>query len=86
MIIHNRQHRLGMNYTLIPKQLRPIADKIEAGDRISDADALALYGCSDLNALGMLANVVRTRKNGNHATYIVNRYINYSNLAAPRPR
>src|ERR1700726_1583267 len=80
MIIHNDQHRLRMNCTLIPKQLRPIADKIEAGERISDADALTLYGCSDLNALGMLANVVRTRKNGNYATYILNRYINYSNI------
>jgi aminodeoxyfutalosine synthase len=80
MIICNRQHRLGMNYTLIPKQLRPIADKIEAAERISDADALTLYGCSDLNALGILATVVRKRKNGNYATYILNRYINYSNI------
>lgn len=69
-----------MNYTLIPKQLRPIADKIEAAERISDAEALLLYECKDLNALGMLANVVRARKNGNYATYILNRYINYSNI------
>src|ERR1700726_1149924 len=80
MIIRNRQHRLGMNYTLIQKQLKPIADKIEAGERISDSDALVLYRCKDLNALGMLASVVRTRKNGNSATYILNRYINYSNI------
>jgi aminodeoxyfutalosine synthase len=69
-----------MNYTLIPKQLRPIAEKIEAGARISDADALNLYRSDDLNALGMVANVVRERKNGNFATYIHNRYINYSNI------
>lgn len=72
--------RLRMNYTLIPKQLRPIAEKIEAGSRISEGDALALYRSNDLNALGMLANVVRERKNGNFATYIHNRYINYSNI------
>jgi aminodeoxyfutalosine synthase len=69
-----------MNYTLISKQLRPIAEKIEAGARISDADALNLYRSDDLNALGMMANVVRERKNGNFATYIHNRYINYSNI------
>src|SRR6201993_1576283 len=80
MIIHNRGHRLGMNYTLIPKQLRPIADKIEAAERISDEEALTLYGCNDLNALGMLASVVRKRKNGDYATYIHNRYITYSNV------
>src|SRR5881396_3320841 len=69
-----------MNYQLIPKELRPIAEKIQAQERISEAEALALYGTNDLNALGMMANVVRERKNGNYATYIHNRYINYSNI------
>src|SRR5213078_2735658 len=70
----------GMNYLLIPKELRPIAEKVEANERISAADALDLYRSNDLNALGMIANVVRERKNGNYATYIHNRYINYSNI------
>jgi aminodeoxyfutalosine synthase len=74
------QRRLRMNYTLIPKELRPIAEKIEAASRISESDALTLYRSNDLNALGMLANVVRERKNGNFASYIHNRYINYSNI------
>src|SRR6266571_593520 len=69
-----------MNYQLIPKELRPIAEKVEAQQRVSEADALTLYGTNDLNALGMIANVVRERKNGNSATYIHNRYINYSNI------
>src|SRR6266498_528732 len=69
-----------MNYQLIPKELRPIAEKVVAQQRISEADALALYHANDLNALGMIANVVRERKNGNYATYIHNRYINYSNV------
>ena len=69
-----------MNYQLIPKELRPIAEKVEARQRISEADGLALYRANDLNALGMIANVVRERKNANYATYIHNRYINYSNV------
>src|SRR5947209_20365791 len=69
-----------MNYLLIPKGLRPIAEKVEAAQRISEADAVALYRSSDLNALGMIANVLRDRKNGNYSTYINNRYINYSNI------
>src|SRR5438094_1378654 len=69
-----------MNYSLISKELRPIAEKVEAGQRISETDALTLYRSSDLNALGMIANVLRERKNGNYATYIHNRYINYSNV------
>src|SRR5438309_5013990 len=69
-----------MNYLLIPKELRPIAERIEARERLSEADALTLYRVNDLNALGMIANLVRERKNGNYATYIHNRYINYSNI------
>jgi aminodeoxyfutalosine synthase len=69
-----------MNYELIPRELRPIAEKVEAQQRISEADALSLYRANDLNALGMIANVMRERKNGNYATYIHNRYINYSNI------
>jgi aminodeoxyfutalosine synthase len=69
-----------MNYLLIPKNLRPIAEKLEAGQRISEHDALDLYRSNDLNALGILASAVRQRKNGNYATYILNRYINYSNI------
>jgi aminodeoxyfutalosine synthase len=72
--------KLRMNHQLIPKELRPIAEKVEAQQRISEADALTLYRANDLNALGMIANVVRERKNANYATYIHNRYINYSNI------
>ena len=69
-----------MNFSLIPTELRPIAEKIESHQRISDAEALKLYQSNDLNALGVMASAVRERKNGNFATYILNRYINYSNL------
>jgi aminodeoxyfutalosine synthase len=69
-----------MNYTLIPRELRPIAEKIEARQRISETDALDLYRCNDLNALGIIASTVREQKNGNYASYIINRYINYSNI------
>ena len=69
-----------MNFSLIPDELRSIADKVETGERISEADALLLYSSKDLNALGIMASAVRERKNGNFATYILNRYINYSNI------
>ncbi len=69
-----------MNFALIPEKLRPIAEKIEAAERINDAEAVELYSSNDLNALGIMATAVRERKNGNFATYILNRYINYSNV------
>ena len=69
-----------MNLSLIPTDLRSIADKVERQQRLSEADALQLYRSNDLNALGVMASAVRERKNGNVATYILNRYINYSNI------
>ena len=69
-----------MNLSLIPTDLRSIAEKIENRQRISEADALQLFRCKDLNALGVMATTMREQKNGNFATYIHNRYINYSNI------
>src|SRR5436853_7649945 len=69
-----------MNLSLTPGDLRAIAEKVDAGQRLSEGDALRLYRSTDLNALGVMASVVRERKNGNVATYILNRYINYSNI------
>ena len=70
----------SMNLSLIPGDLRAIAEKVEAQERLSEADALKMYRSNDLNAVGLMATAVRERKNGNVATYILNRYINYSNI------
>jgi aminodeoxyfutalosine synthase len=68
-----------MNFFVQRSELRDIYDKIVANERISDADALRLFATKDLNALGAIADFVRQRKVGNRASYIINRYINYSN-------
>jgi aminodeoxyfutalosine synthase len=65
---------------LVPQELRSIYDKVVAEDRINESEATCLYRSTDINALGLIANVVRERKNGNRATFILNRYINYSNI------
>jgi aminodeoxyfutalosine synthase len=69
-----------MNFSLISNDLRPIAEKVEGRQRISEAEALQLFRSNDLNALGVVATAVREQKNSNVATYILNRYINYSNI------
>ncbi len=65
---------------LVSQELRSIYDKVVAAERINEDEAAQLYHSTDINALGLIANIVRERKNGNRATYILNRYINYSNL------
>src|SRR5882672_1032303 len=68
-----------MSFSLQRSELRDIYEKVVAAERISEADALRLFQSKDLNSLGAIADFVRQRKNGNRASYILNRYINYSN-------
>lgn len=68
-----------MNRFLRQSDLRDIYDKVVAEERISEADALRLFESKDLNSVGAIADFVRQRKCGNDASYILNRYINYSN-------
>jgi aminodeoxyfutalosine synthase len=56
--------------------LRPILEKVQAGERLSAEDGLALYNTSDILGLGYMANVVRERLNGNITYFNVNRHIN----------
>ena len=68
-----------MNFFIQRSELRDLYDKVVAGERISEADALRLFESKDLNALGAIADLARQKKVGNRASYIVNRYLNYSN-------
>lgn len=68
-----------MNFFIQRSELRDLYDKVAAGERISEADALRLFESKDLNALGAIADLARQKKVGNRASYIVNRYLNYSN-------
>jgi aminodeoxyfutalosine synthase len=68
-----------MKFLIQYSDLHDLYERVADGERISDADALRLFESKDLNALGAIADLVRKRRNGNHASYIINRYINYSN-------
>ena len=59
--------------------LGDVYEKVAAGGRITEEEALRLFESKDLNAVGAIADLARRRKNGNRASYIVNAYINYSN-------
>jgi aminodeoxyfutalosine synthase len=68
-----------MNVALRHSDLLDIYEKVTAHERISDADALRLFESKETNALAAMADLVRQRECGDQATYILNRYINYSN-------
>jgi aminodeoxyfutalosine synthase len=68
-----------MTFSLQHSSLRDIYEKVVADERIDEADALRLFESKDLNAVGAIADFARQRKVGQRASYIINRYINYSN-------
>src|SRR5579859_4805599 len=70
---------LWVNSFVQRSELRDLYDKVVAGERISEADALRLFESRDLNAIGAIADFVRQKKVGNRSSYIINRYVNYSN-------
>lgn len=68
-----------MQFFVQRSELRDLYDKVAAGQRVSEADALRLFESKDLNAVGAIADLARQRKVGRRASYIINRYVNYSN-------
>ena len=71
-----------MHFFVQHSELRDLYDKVAAGERISETDALRLFESKDLNSVGAIADLARQVRLGaaaNRASYIINRYINYSN-------
>jgi aminodeoxyfutalosine synthase len=62
------------------KTLIEIADQVEAGERLSFEDGIALYATDDLPALGKLADTVRRRRHGSITYFNVNRHFNPTNI------
>jgi aminodeoxyfutalosine synthase len=66
------------------RKLGSISDKVTAGERITDEDAMALFECHDLLAVGDLAAFANHRKNGDRVFFNVNRHINHTNICVNR--
>jgi len=61
-------------------RMKPICDKVLAGERLNANDALALYRTGDILAVGWMANTVRERMHGDKTYFNVNRHINPTNV------
>jgi len=73
-----------MNALIKNSELSDVYDAVASRRRITESEALRLFGSKDLNGLGVLARMATERKVGRRATYILNRYINYSNYCILR--
>ena len=58
------------------RRLHPILKKVEADERLSFEDGVAMFRSFDILALGYMANLVRERKHGDVTYFNVNRHIN----------
>ena len=64
----------------LPTELCEIAEKVENQERLSFEDGMTLFRSHDLLAVGLFANKVRERINGDLTYYNVNRHMNYTNV------
>ena len=60
--------------------LGSVAERVFAGERLSQEDGLALYQAPDLHLVGALANHIRERLHGDRAYFNINQHINYTNI------
>ncbi len=66
--------------TITDANLKPIADRVLAGERLPFDDGVTLYKTPDLLAVGWLANHVREKRHGDITYYNINRHINPTNV------
>ena len=64
--------------------LRPVAEKVLAGERLDHDDVVACYDSHDLTGLGALAEQVNRRKNGDRVFFAANQHLNPTNVCVLR--
>ena len=64
--------------------LRPIADKVRAGHRLTEADGVALFRSHDLLGVGAMADAVTRARFGDRVAFAANQHINPTNICILR--
>jgi aminodeoxyfutalosine synthase len=65
-------------------RLRTLVPKVEAGERLTKEDALALFESDDLLGIGALAAYANARQNGNRVFFSANQHLNPTNVCILR--
>jgi aminodeoxyfutalosine synthase len=64
--------------------VRGIAERVGAGNRLSQADGVALFASRDLTGIGALADAVNRARHGDVVTFAANQHINPTNICTLR--
>jgi aminodeoxyfutalosine synthase len=70
-----------MAIAIIDPALKPIEHKLDEGIPLSLEDGMTMWRTSDLHTLGRLAKRQKERKSGKNVYYVLNRYINSTNVS-----
>lgn len=75
-----RNLQLLISDSTLDPELKAIAQKVSGGERLAFNDGVVLYEKAELGYLGVLANFVREKKNGNYTYFNRNFHIEPTNL------
>jgi aminodeoxyfutalosine synthase len=75
---------MSLGELLHDPRLRAIAEKVEAGERLSREDGITLYESSDLLGIGALADAANRSANGDRVFFSANQHINPTNVCILR--
>ena len=64
--------------------LRPIAERVRDGERLTGADAATLYRSTDVLGVGAMADAVNRARHGDVVTFAANQHINPTNVCVLR--
>ncbi|MGH7698895.1 MAG: aminofutalosine synthase MqnE [Gemmatimonadales bacterium] len=64
--------------------LRPVAAKVEHGERLGGEDALTLFRSPELLTIGQLADAANRRRNGDRVFFAANQHLNPTNVCVLR--
>ena len=64
------------------KDLLPILSKVEKEERLTFDEGIKILESDDLNTVGMMADYVKRRREGDKVYFVVNRHVNPSNICA----
>jgi aminodeoxyfutalosine synthase len=64
--------------------LATIAEKVEAGERLSPDDGAMLFRSHDIHGIGAMADAVNRAKHGDRVTFAANQHINPTNICILR--
>ena len=66
--------------SLVPSYFTGIVEKILGGERVSNEECLSLYEKAETGLLGMMAEFIRQKKNGNRVFFIRNFHLEPTNI------